>query len=160
MTGNSDEALQIIVDLLTKQQETIQKRYSDDNASLLRKKTRDITEVFSICQQKENNLNKDIESCESVVKLSKLKDVLARANDLLFRKKQELGDIQKYETKRIESVMATYDMDRRRVRMAYETIMAENKAALKTASVRVVMRTRYHNVYPQTAARNPYVMQC
>ena len=160
MTGNSDEALRRIVDLLTKQQENIKKQYSDDKASILQKKTSDITDVFSICQQKEHNLNEDIESCESIVKLSKLKDVIAPANDILFKKKQELGDMKQFEIKRINSVIARYEKDLRRIRMAYETMMVENTAALETASVRVAMRTRYHDVYPQTAARNPYVMQC
>jgi len=111
MSGNSDEALRIIVDLLTTQQETIKKQYSDDNASLLKKKTRDITEVFSICQQKEHYLNKEIEMCESVMKSNKLKGVLAPVNDRLFKKKQELGDMKKFEIKKIDSLIACYEED-------------------------------------------------
>ena len=66
--------------------------------------------------------------CESVMKSNKLKGVLAPVNDRWFKKKQELGDMKKFEIKKIDSVIASYEEDQTRVRMAYETIMAENTA--------------------------------
>ena len=83
-------------------------------------------------------MNKDIEMCESVMKSNE--------------KKQELDAMKKFEIKKIDSLIACYEEDQRRVRMAYETIMAENTAALKIASDRVTMRNRYNKVYPDTAA--------
>jgi len=165
MSGESDAALQSIFDVLTRQHETISKQYSDDSASVCKKKFADIGETFSNSAEMEKILQKDIQESISLIKWNKVNQTLSSElegvlEQTMHTKERQLAGIQVKLTKKIEVLIHDYNKDLTRVTTTFNTIMAENNAALKIASDRVKMRNQYNNHYTETAAyENSYQLQ-